>query len=263
MHSRDLWPAENISGQWMQIHPIDVVRIQKKKPINNEWKHTQTIFHTTLRGTWQSPPSPSLMAAATLAATATTMRVRRIWAKRIFHIQGNPRGADLSVKFANMAMTTTSRHNNKDDIQTMRRKAWARIELWKWLNEEMLLINEAPPAARTGGHLLQIQGCRTRICKVGLRPLWQLQPTTIIKRLSATIPKESESAKPNLIIWQHWPWKPWLSSTTHNFWEESCEQAIWVTRPTRDCYRFVGLFPYHFAFSVVVQVHGRNYGYIH
>lgn len=66
---------------------------------------TQTIFHATLWGTWQSPPSPLLMAAATLAATAITMRVRRIWTKRIYHIQGNPRGADLSVEFANMAMT--------------------------------------------------------------------------------------------------------------------------------------------------------------
>lgn len=173
MHSRGLWPAENISGQWMQIHPIDVVRIQKTRFITNE--HTQTIFHTTLWGTWQS--SLLLMAAATFAATATTMRVRRIWARRIYHIQGNPRGADLSVKFANMAMTTTSKHNNKDDIQTMRREAWARIELWKWLSEEMLLIYE------TGGDFSNSQmplslGCRTRICKVGSQPHWQLQPTT-------------------------------------------------------------------------------------
>lgn len=163
MHSRGLWPAENISGQWMQVQPINVVRIQKNpRFITNE--HTQAIFHATLRGTLHS--SPSLMAAATLPATANTMRVRRIWARRIYHIQGNPRGADLSVEFANMAMTTTSKHNNKDDIQTMRREAWARIELWKWLSEEMLAHKWKLGAISPISQMPLSLGCRTRICKV-------------------------------------------------------------------------------------------------
>lgn len=119
--SRGLWLVESTSGQWMQVHPTDAVRIRKNRKITDA--PTQAKFHATLWGTWQSPPSPLLMAAATFAATAITMRVRRIWTKRIYHIQGNPRGADLSVEFANMAMTTTSRHNQKWDFQTMWRKA--------------------------------------------------------------------------------------------------------------------------------------------
>lgn len=33
----------------------------------------------------------------------------------------------------------------------------------------------------------------------------------------------------------------WLSNTTHNFWKEGCEQAIWVTWPIVDLFPRLGV----------------------
>ena len=184
------------------------------------------------------------MAAATCAATASTMRVRRIWTKRMYHIQGNPRGAALSVMFAKLAMMTISRRYKKI-FKTWDERWGYWIQSWEWLDEEMLLICEAPPDSEAVGYLPNLNAlnfsCRTRICNVGFQALLQRQPTTVKSwdpqhRKSARAPSQIQlfdSIKQDQLQFsfrrRSWPWKPLAEYHSPPFCSESFEQAIWVT----------------------------------
>lgn len=172
MHSRGLWPAENISGQWMQVQPIDVVRIQKKpdlsrmnirklysrqlcgvhgsrhrccylwlqplllqQPIQWEWGESEQGEYTTSKGIHEG---------------LTCQSSSRIWPWR--------RLLNTTTKMISRQCEESRGHGSSFGND------WVR---------KCLLINGAPAAAETGAispisQMPLSLGCRTRICKVAI-----------------------------------------------------------------------------------------------
>lgn len=168
MHSRGLWPAENISGQWMQVQPIDVVRIQKnpdllrmnirklysmqlygvhgsrrrhlwlqplllQQPIQWEWGESEQGEYTTSKGIHEG---------------LTCQSSSRIWPWR--------RLLNTTTKMISRQCEERRGHGSSFGND------WVR---------KCLLINGAPVAAETGAispisQMPLSLGCRTRICKV-------------------------------------------------------------------------------------------------